>query len=70
MSDEIVVGRPDVSASLPSHTNGIREGNARGNYGRQRGHLPDGRSTAARSTGINPGSHDPIEPGMPNLSPA
>jgi hypothetical protein len=33
------------------------------------GHLPDGRSTAERSTGINPKAHDPILPAMPNLSP-
>jgi hypothetical protein len=69
-SGEISVGRPDVSPSLPSHTRGVRAGNSRGNYRRQRGHLPDGRSTAARSTGIDPGSHEPIAPGMPNLSPA
>lgn len=70
MSGEISVGRPDVSPSLPSHTKGVGEGNACGNYTKQRGHLPDGRSTAARSTGINPQSHEPIAPDMPNLSPA
>ena len=32
--------------------------------------LDDGRSTAARSTGINPGMEEPIDPRMPNLSPA
>ena len=56
---------PDVSA----HTPGIRQGNAPGSYDKQAGHLPDGRSTAARSTGINPGKRDPIDPRMPNLSP-
>ncbi len=70
MNGEISVGRPDVSPSLPSHTKGISEGNALGNYDKQRGHLPDGRSTAARSTGINARKRDPIAPGMPNLSPA
>jgi hypothetical protein len=36
----------------------------------QPGHLADGRSTAERSTGINPKAHEPIDPRMPNLSPA
>jgi hypothetical protein len=34
------------------------------------GHKADGTSTAARSTGINPKAHEPIDPSMPNLSPA
>lgn len=63
------VGRPDVRPDTPSHTRGVRPGNAPGGYERQPGHLPDGRSTAARSTGINPSHRDPISPGMPNLSP-
>ncbi|WP_207401233.1 hypothetical protein [Actinomadura roseirufa] len=65
----IKVGRPDVTTDKPSHTSGVREGNSVGNYEKQPGHLPDGTSTAARSTGINPRGHDPILPGMPNLSP-
>jgi hypothetical protein len=58
-----------VKADLPAHIPGVHEGNSTGNYERQPGHLPDGRSTAARSTGIDPRRHDPILPGMPNLSP-
>ena len=54
---------------LPAHTPGIKSGNSKGNYAKQPGHLPDGRSTARRSTGINPEKHDPIDPSMPNLSP-
>jgi hypothetical protein len=54
---------------LPAHTPGIKSGNSKGNYERQPGHLPDGRRTAAASTGINPGARDPIDPRMPNLSP-
>jgi hypothetical protein len=54
----------------PAHTPGIKQGNAPGNYLRQPGHQPDGRSTAARSTGINPKAEEPIDPSMPNLSPA
>lgn len=57
---------PDVGA----HTPGVHQGNATGNYERQRGHLPDGRATAARSTGIDAGRRDPIDPRMPNLPPA
>jgi hypothetical protein len=63
------VGRPDVSPSAPSHVAGIREGNQPGSYERMPGHLPDGRSTSRRSTGIDPDSKNPIDPRMPNLSP-
>lgn len=70
MTDEIRTGRADVRPDLPSRTKGVHQGNAVGNYERQAGHLPDGRSTAARSTGINPHARDPIDPSMPNLSPA
>jgi hypothetical protein len=63
------VGRPDVKPDAPSHTPGVHEGNE-GPTERQRGHNPDGTATAERSTGINPKAHDPIDPRMPNLSPA
>jgi hypothetical protein len=53
----------------PTHVKGTPEGNALGNYDKMPGHLPDGRSTAERSTGINPSKRDPIDPRMPNLSP-
>lgn len=66
----IKVGKPDVSPDKPSHTRGVKEGNSTGNYEKQAGHLPDGTSTAARSTGINPSGHGPILDSMPNLSPA
>jgi hypothetical protein len=58
--------RPD----MPAHVKGIPQGNARGNYDKMAGHLPDGRSTAERSTSINPENEQPIDPRMPNLSPA
>ncbi len=64
------VGPPDVKPSTPAHTPGVKEGNAPGAYEREVGHLPDGRSTAERSTGVNPGPKNPIDPRMPNLSPA
>jgi hypothetical protein len=65
----ITIGRPDVRPDAPSHVAGVRQGNRRGNYEQQPGHLPDGRSTARRSTGVNPEPHNPIDPEMPNLSP-
>jgi hypothetical protein len=55
-------------ASKPTHVKGINEGNAKGNYDRMTGHKPDGTSTAARSTGV--ASTEPVDPSMPNLSPA
>jgi hypothetical protein len=66
----ISVGGADVPPDLPSHVPGIKEGNSKGNYDSMVGHNPDGTSTAARSTGINRKAHEPIDPSMPNLSPA
>jgi hypothetical protein len=54
----------------PAHVAGVKQGNSTGNYESQAGHHPDGRSTAERSTGINPKAREPIDPRMPNLSPA
>lgn len=62
-------GEADVAPDLPTHVAGIQQGNAKGNYEKMTGHNPDGTSTAARSTGINPDSQGPIDPSMPNLSP-
>jgi hypothetical protein len=64
------VGRPDVAPDAPAHVPGIQEGNQPGAYLRQRGHLPDGRADARRSTGVNPKARNPIDPRMPNLPPA
>jgi len=55
---------------LPAHVKGIKQGNSRGNYEAMKGHNPDGTSTSERSTGVNPKAHNPIDPRMPNLSPA
>jgi hypothetical protein len=55
---------------MPAHTPGIKQGNSKGNYERMRGHKPDGTSTAERSTGIDAKAREPIDPRMPNLSPA
>jgi hypothetical protein len=67
---EIKVGKPDVSPDAPSHVLGISPGNSTGSYEKEPGHNPDGTSTARRSTGVNPSDRDPIDPSMPNLSPA
>lgn len=58
-----------VKPDLPAHIKGVKQGNTPGNYVRSGGHLPDGRSTSRRSTGIAPDLHNPILPEMPNLSP-
>jgi hypothetical protein len=59
-----------VPADLPAHTPGIKQGNATGNYEKMPGHRRDGTSTSARSTGVNAKAAEPIDPSMPNLSPA
>jgi hypothetical protein len=66
----IKLGKADVSPDLPSHVPGINQGNSKGNYEKTAGHRTDGTSTARRSTGINPEREEPIDPSMPNLSPA
>ena len=58
--------KPDVS----THVKGIPQGNSTGSYDKMAGHEADGTSTAERSTGINVAGAQPIDPRMPNLSPA
>ena len=65
----IRLGKRDTKTEKPAHTAGVQQGNAVGNYEKQPGHLPDGRSTAQRSTGVNSKAMEPIDPRMPNLSP-
>jgi hypothetical protein len=70
---EIVVGRPYVSPSTPSHTFGVREGNepkgifAALGWRRAARFLQEARHR--RSTGINPKARAPIDPRMPTLTP-
>lgn len=66
----LTVGKADTTVTSPSHVAGIKQGNAPGGYKSQGGHCEDGTSTAARSTGINAEKRNPIDPRMPNLSPA
>jgi hypothetical protein len=70
--DEMKLRMPGLGPKIErgSHTSGIKQGNAKGAYESMSGHLEDGRSTAQRSTGINPGMEEPIDPRMPKLSPA
>jgi hypothetical protein len=65
----IKVGKPTIQPDAPAHVSGVKQGNSVGHSKRERGHRPDGKSTARRSTGINPKAHDPMLPTMPNLSP-
>lgn len=78
MSD-IRVGKPDTKPDAPSHVKGIGQGNAPGGIEQDPGleqtgetgaGRPTARSTARKSTGINPGSMNPIHPDSPNLPPA
>jgi hypothetical protein len=69
MSD-IIVGKADVDTTAPSHSKGTAQGNETGRYEKMHGHNPDGTSSALRSTGINADHKNPIDPRMPNLSPA
>lgn len=69
----VVVGKPDVRPSKPSHVPGVRSGNSTGSMAKQRGIEPDGlgaKANPSRSTGINPKSRSPVDPRSPTLSPA
>ena len=63
----IRVGKPDVAIDASAHTPGVEEGNA---PTKQIGIHDDGTADARRSTGIQPGKHDPISSAMPNIPPA
>lgn len=66
----IRIGKARVNPDAASHICGIHSGNRPGNYAQSPGHLPDGRSNARRSTGVNAIHRNPIMPDeMPNLSP-
>lgn len=65
---KIRTGKADVGTQTPAHTKGSSQGNE-GPSESQKGHLANGRSTAERSTGVDPASSNPIDPSMPNLSP-
>jgi hypothetical protein len=64
----IETGARHTGIDKPTHIKGIKQGNAVGGYAKMAGHNPDGTSTATRSTGV--AGTEPIDPTMPNLSPA
>ncbi|HEX5059960.1 MAG TPA: hypothetical protein VFV99_11405 [Kofleriaceae bacterium] len=70
----VVVGKPDVEPSTPSHVRGVFEGNHPHVGQRHKGikEVSEDRAegTARRSTGIRPKDHDVIDPRMPKISPA
>ena len=69
----IKVGKADTSPSKSAHTRGVRQGNECGSFDREPGLYrvgKMGKATARRSTGISPGSKNPIDPTSPNLPPA
>jgi hypothetical protein len=57
----IVVGKPDIKPTAPSHIAGVHQGNRPTKEGDQSG--------ARRSTGISADDHGPIDPRMPKLTP-
>lgn len=64
-------GTGDSGPINATHIDGINQGNAKGNYEKMApAHKPDGTSTAERSTGVQAKLQEPIDPSMPNLSPA
>ena len=65
---EVSTGAQHTGIDKPTHVKGIPQGNALGKYELMVGHNPDGTSTATRSTGVT--GTEPIDPSMPNLSPA
>jgi hypothetical protein len=67
---DVSTGAEHTGIDKPTHVKGIKAGNAKGNYESQAGHNPDHTSTSVRSTGISPKQHGPIDPSMPDLSPA
>lgn len=66
--NDVKTGTRHTGMDEPTHVKGIKQGNALGSYEMSKGHRPDGTSTAARSTGV--ATTEPIDPTMPNLSPA
>jgi hypothetical protein len=65
---DVKTGTEHTGIGKPTHIKGIKQGNALGSYDKMEGHRPDGTSTAVRSTGV--ARTEPIDPSMPNLSPA
>jgi hypothetical protein len=74
----IRVGKPDTTHDAAAHTPGVRQGNEPGGTAADPGLIETGeigpgrpsmKSTARKSTGINPEKRNPIDPNSPNLPP-
>lgn len=77
--DNLRVGKPDTTQDAPAHTPGVKQGNEPGDTekdpgiiqtGRTGAGRPSARSTAWKSTGVDPEARNPIDPNSPNLPPA
>lgn len=70
----IKVGKAQVAPDAPSHVSGVKQGNEPGGLDKQSGIRPAGPDKAVadsrRSTGVSPEAANPIDPDMPNLTPA
>jgi hypothetical protein len=76
---DIRVGKPDTKPEASAHTPGVSQGNEPGGIegdpglyetGETGAGRPTAKSTARKSTGINPEARNPIDPNSPNLPPA
>jgi hypothetical protein len=76
---DIRVGKPDTKPDAPAHTPGVSQGNEPGGIegdpglyetGETGAGRPTAKSTARKSTGINPEARNPIDPNSPSLPPA
>ena len=76
---DIRVGKPDTTPDAPAHTPGVSQGNEPGGIEGDPGLYetgetgvgrPTAKSTARKSTGINPEARNPIDPNSPSLPPA
>jgi hypothetical protein len=76
---DIRVGKPDTKPDISAHTPGVSQGNEPGGIegdpglyetGETGAGRPTAKSTARKSTGINPEARNPIDPNSPSLPPA
>ncbi len=67
---KLKVGKPDTVQDISSTTPGTGQGNAKGNYEKNKGFKSDGRVSAEIATGMSGKAHDPIDKRMPNIPPA
>jgi len=77
-NEGIRVGKPDTKPDAAAHTPGVNQGNEPGGTaadpgleetGERQAGRPSMKSTARKSTGINPEDRNPVDPNSPNLPP-